>query len=67
MRRVEVDEDANEMRLDAPLSADLIPGGGADTTASRHSRVIRWDQHGEIRLDDGTLVGRTSTLPGRTG
>ncbi|MFC1457159.1 DUF6519 domain-containing protein [Microvirga arabica] len=55
LRRVEVDEDASELRLDSPLSADLIPGGGADTTASRHSRVIRWDQHGEVRLDDGTL------------
>jgi hypothetical protein len=54
LRRVEVDEDANELRLDAPLSADLIPGAG-ETTASRHSRVIRWDQHGEVRLADGTL------------
>lgn len=55
LRRVEVDEDANELRLDTPLSADLVPGGGADTTATRHSRVIRWDQHSEVRLDDGTV------------
>lgn len=55
LRRIEVDEDANELRLAEPLSADLIPTGGADTTASRHSRVIRWDQHGEVRLEDGTL------------
>lgn len=54
MRRVEVDEDANELRLDKPLSADLLPGGGTDTTASRHTRVIRWDQHGAVLLDDGT-------------
>ena len=54
IRRVEVDEDANELRLDAPLSADLIPGA-SETTASRHSRVIRWDQRGEVRLADGTL------------
>lgn len=54
MRRVEVDEDANELRLDKPLSADLLPGGGADTTASRHTHVIRWDQRGAVLLDDGT-------------
>jgi hypothetical protein len=54
MRRVEVDEDANELRLHKPLSADLLPGGGADTTASRHTRVIRWDQRGAVLLDDGT-------------
>jgi len=55
LRRIEVDEDANELRLDAPLSPDLIPSGGSDTTAGRHSRVIRWDQQGKVRLEDGTL------------
>lgn len=54
MRRVEVDEDANELRLHKPLSADLLPGGGADTPASRHTRVIRWDQRGAVLLADGT-------------
>ncbi|MGF6227944.1 hypothetical protein QFZ27_001899 [Inquilinus ginsengisoli] len=54
VRRIEVDEDAYELRLEAGLSADLIPGGGADSTTTRHTRVIRWDQHGLVQLADST-------------
>lgn len=54
MRRIEVDEDTNSILTDTPISADLIPGGGTDTAASRHSRVIKWDQSGPVLLADGT-------------
>ncbi|WP_380874656.1 hypothetical protein ACFB49_00440 [Sphingomonas sp. DBB INV C78] len=55
MRRIEVDEDTSSLRLDSALSADLVPSGvGGDTAAARHSRVIKWDQSGQVLLADGT-------------
>jgi Family of unknown function (DUF6519) len=53
-RLTAVDEDSNTLTLHDALSADLIPGGGADTAAARHSRVIRWDQSGQVLNPDGT-------------
>lgn len=53
-REIEFDE-----AIDAPGAGadDLIPSGiEDDTLAARHSRLIRWDQHGEVRLTDGTLI-----------
>jgi hypothetical protein len=55
LRRAIVDEDSNELRFDDPLSLDLVPTGvGEDTAAARHSRVLRWDQAGQVRLADGS-------------
>jgi hypothetical protein len=55
MRRAEVNEDTNEVIFDTPLSVDLIPTNvDADTAAARHSRVIKWDQSGQVRLADGS-------------
>ncbi|WP_141340284.1 DUF6519 domain-containing protein [Bradyrhizobium sp. USDA 3458] len=55
MRRATVNEDTNELTFDTPLSADLVPSGlGTDTAAAKHSRVIKWDQSGQVRLADGT-------------
>ncbi|HYE29035.1 MAG TPA: DUF6519 domain-containing protein [Allosphingosinicella sp.] len=53
-RLTAVDEDSNTLTLNAALSADLIPAGGDDTAAARHSRVIRWDQSGQVLRPDGT-------------
>lgn len=53
-RLTAVDEDSNTLTLHAALTADLIPGGGADTAAARHSRVIKWDQAGQVLNPDGT-------------
>ena len=56
MRRVTVEPDTNELRFDTPLSADLVPSGvGGDTAAARHSRVVKWDQAGQVLLPDGTV------------
>ncbi|HYJ82441.1 MAG TPA: DUF6519 domain-containing protein, partial [Allosphingosinicella sp.] len=49
-----VDEDSNTLTLESALSADLIPAGGADTAAARHSRVVKWDQSGQVLKPDGT-------------
>jgi len=74
MRRVTVDEDSNELSFEDPLSADLMPSGvGDDTAAARHSRVIRWDQSGQVRradnsiwedLDDDASLGTIPVPPG---
>lgn len=57
IRQITVDEDNNELVLNAPLSPDLIPTNmGGDMAAARHSRVIKWDQSGQVLLADGTLL-----------
>lgn len=55
IRRVTVDEDSRLLELSSALSADLIPSGvDNDTLAARNTRVIRWDQSGQVFLADGT-------------
>jgi hypothetical protein len=58
MRKVlAVDDATQRITLGAALPADLIPSGaGDDTLARRHTRVRRWDQKGEVRAADGTLI-----------
>lgn len=55
LRVAVVNEEAREIELEGSIDADLVPSGtGDDTLATRHSRLIRWDQSGTIRLEDGT-------------
>lgn len=52
MRRVtQVDDDARTLLLDNPLPDPEFAAGPADP--ARHLRVRRWDQHGQVILDDG--------------
>lgn len=46
----------NDPAGDVDLPADMIPGGGADTPATRHTRVKRWDQKGTVRDSAGNAV-----------
>lgn len=57
IRRVTVEPETNELRFDDPLSDDLVPPSGNtdDTPATRHSRVIKWDQSGKVLLSDGSV------------
>jgi len=54
LRRVEVHDDQGTMTLASALSPDLVMNQAA--ARSRHLRVRRWDQNGEVRRVDGTLV-----------
>lgn len=46
-----------EAEIDAGGNEDLIPSGvNGDTLAARHTRLIRWDQRGQIRLSNGDLL-----------
>ncbi len=54
LRVAAVHEATREIELEAPVPAELIPAGGTDTLAQRHTRIIRWDQRGVIRREDGT-------------
>jgi hypothetical protein len=49
-----VHEATREIEFEGAVPAELIPAGGSDTFASRHTRIIRWDQRGVIRREDGT-------------
>ncbi|WP_223422712.1 DUF6519 domain-containing protein [Tateyamaria pelophila] len=56
LRVADVDPETREIEFEGPIEADLIPSGAADDTlASRHTRLIRWDQQGVIRLADETV------------
>jgi len=46
MRQITVDNDMQTIEFSPALPADLIPAGGNDTLAARHTRVRRWDQKG---------------------
>lgn len=59
VRKVEVHDDQGTMTLATALSADLVMTSAA--ARDRHLRVRRWDQHGEVRRVDGTLVVDLST------
>ena len=60
LRVAEVLEETRQIVFEEAIDAaagndDLIPtDAGGDTVAARHSRLIRWDQAGIIRLADGT-------------
>lgn len=56
MRRISVDDAKQTLSFSPPLPADLIPAGGADTLAARHTRVKRWDQKGVVRDANGNLI-----------
>jgi hypothetical protein len=47
-------EETREIEFEKPIPAELIPAGGADSLAHRHTRLVRWDQRGVIRREDGT-------------
>ncbi|MEX0365264.1 MAG: DUF6519 domain-containing protein [Ruegeria sp.] len=55
LRVADVDAETREVEFENAVEADLVPTGvDDDTLAKRHTRLIRWDQRGVIRLDDGT-------------
>ncbi|MEX0348089.1 MAG: DUF6519 domain-containing protein [Paracoccaceae bacterium] len=56
LRVADVDAETRTVEFEGTLEADLVPSGlDDDTLANRHTRLVRWDQRGVIRLDDGTL------------
>ena len=55
LRVADVDPETREVEFESAIDADLIPAGDDDDNVStRHTRLIRWDQRGIVRLDDGT-------------
>ncbi len=55
LRVAVVNEETREIELENTIDADLIPSGAADDTfVSRHTRLVRWDQKGTVRLEDGS-------------
>lgn len=53
MRVADVHPDTREIEFETAVPVDLVPSGGpGDTLASRHTRLIRWDQRGIVRLAD---------------
>ncbi|MCC6921617.1 MAG: hypothetical protein IT525_00910, partial [Nitrosomonas sp.] len=69
MRQITVDNARQTVQFSPALPADLIPAGGDDTLAARHTRVRRWDQQGTVRDVDGNVivnlddVGSTGLIP----
>ncbi len=55
LRVAVVHAETREIEFDGTIHADLIPAGAEDTLTARHSRLIRWDQRGVIRREDGTV------------
>jgi nitrous oxidase accessory protein NosD len=55
MRKIDVHDDKQTIEFSPALPADLIPAGGDDTLAARHTRVKRWNQK------DG--VGTNGVIP----
>jgi len=58
IRRILVDDATNTITLNDPLPADVFPAVDADGTLdeSRHTRVRRWDQFGDIRDTNGNPI-----------
>lgn len=55
LRVADIDPETRDIEFENPIDADLVPSGApGDTLASRHTRLIRWDQQGVIRLADET-------------
>lgn len=69
MRKITVDDAKQTIAFSPPLPADLVPGGGSDTLATRHTRVRRWDQKGTVRDSNDNVVvdldaaGSTGLIP----
>jgi nitrous oxidase accessory protein NosD len=69
MRQITVDNARQTIQFSPALPADLIPAGGDDTLAARHTRVRRWDQQGTVRDADSNVivnlddVGSTGLIP----
>ena len=70
LRQVTVDDATATITFSPALPADLIPTGTEpDTVAAGHLRVTRWDQSGQVRTVDGTLLvdldaaGATGEVP----
>lgn len=56
LRVADVDPETRRITFESAIEADLQPSGmDGDTLATRHTRLIRWDQQGVIRLDDGSV------------
>lgn len=63
-----VNEETREIELVGTIDADLVPSGvGGDTAQARRSRLIRWDQKGQIRRTDTKEVWADLDLPGSDG
>ncbi|TLF52877.1 hypothetical protein FEI13_04020 [Halomonas urmiana] len=64
-----VDATARTLEFDVALTDGWFPVDGQDATdATRHTRVRRWDQSGQVRLEDGSpLAGHDLDAPGSSG
>ena len=63
-----VNEETREIELVGTIDADLVPTGvGGDTAQARRSRLIRWDQKGQIRRTDTNAVWADLDAPGSDG
>lgn len=57
LRVAVVDQDTRTIEFEGTIDAGLVPAGaGGDTSQSRHSRIIRWDQRSVIRNADGDEI-----------
>ncbi len=69
MRKITVDDAKQSISFTPALPADLIPAGGSDTLAARHTRVKRWDQKGTVRDANNNIItnldaaGSTGLIP----
>jgi hypothetical protein len=63
-----IDFAAKAITLDANVSAASFPVDGSNqTTASRHTRIRRWDQSGKVFASDGTTLITDLGAAGSTG
>jgi nitrous oxidase accessory protein NosD len=56
MRKITVDDAKQTISFSPALPANLIPAGGDDTLAARHTRVKRWDQKGTVRDASNNVI-----------
>lgn len=56
MRKITVDDAKQTIKFSPALPADLVPAGGEDTLAARHTRVKRWDQKDGVGTNGVTPV-----------
>ena len=56
LRITAVTDELRRIRLSGPVPADLVPAGGNDTFAGRHSRIRRWDQRGVVLDATGAQI-----------
>lgn len=62
LRVSKVTDELRRITLSGPLPADLVPAGGGDTLAARHTRIRRWDQRGVVLDANGTQIADLDTL-----